>query len=272
MVKPGRRLRAVAYVGLVTLVALLLRNAADVALVVLTLPAGLAVRYAPGSADLPVELVYPVAAVLNVLVLTAVSLTDPARRAEAGVEQRLSVALTSSRLPVTPMFHSHGTVPAGPVRGRIERSLLLRDVPLAFPELAGVYRDHWQGAGLRVQERTGPPALRALDDQGYELRIEPAPGHFGDTVLQVLSPPRLQPRFTAGLVAGGLVAAAVLLWARVSPTGFAAGFDTPGALRFATLAVLAGVGLALTWPSTRAFGVGFCLPVALAVAAVLTVI
>jgi hypothetical protein len=178
-------------------------------------------------------------------------------------------------LPVTPMLRSHGTVATGPVRGRIERSLLLRDVPLAFPELAVVYREHWQDAGLRVQERTDPPALRALDPQGYELLIEPAPGPFGETVLQVLSPPRLQLRFTAGWVAGVLTAVAVLALGHVDSTdsgGFAVGARAAGLLDLASLGVVLGAAVVLIWPSTRAFGVGFCLPVALAVAAVLTVI
>ncbi|GAA2602017.1 hypothetical protein GCM10010435_96660 [Winogradskya consettensis] len=269
--------------GLVTLVTFAGRllpghdSAGDVAgvlNVVLTLPAGLAVWFSLGP-ELPVELAYPVAAVVNVILIALVRLTDPARSAEAAVEQRLSVALTSSRLPVTPMLRSHGTVPAGPVRGRIERSLLLRDVPLAFPELAGVYREHWQVAGLRVQERTDPPALRAFDAQGYELLIEPAPGHFGETVLQVLSPPRLQLRFTAGVVAGVMVAGAVLVLGLVNSTdswGFAVGAGASGLPALASLGVVLGAVVVLGWPSTRAFGVGFCLPVALAVAAVHTMI
>jgi hypothetical protein len=206
--------------------------------VALTMPAGLGY---PLLALVPRHLGWyalPALAVLNAFLVRGLARALPRDPVERGVEERLQEALVSTRLPVTPMARA-GT-------GR-ERSLLLRDVPIVYPQLVGVYRELWQGSGLRVQERAEPVGLRAHDAAGYEFTLEPGPGVFGDAILRVAAPPARHGLFAAGLVTGGVPCVVAALSAAYP------------ALLLTGCAALLG-GLSCLAPSrTRAFGRGVLL-------------
>ncbi|WP_306214941.1 hypothetical protein [Actinoplanes sp. RD1] len=132
----------------------------------------------------------------------------PARRRAAGVERRLAWVLSASGLAVTPVAHGHGAVRAADGTWRYSRSLLLRDVPLAWPELSAAQEAFWTRAGLRVRRGEAAPGLEAFDTQGYVLRLAPAPGFFGDAILEAASPPLATLGFLGGV---GAVAAPAAL-------------------------------------------------------------
>ncbi|GAB1641124.1 hypothetical protein [Krasilnikovia sp. MM14-A1259] len=134
----------------------------------------------------------------------------PADPAERGVPRRLARALVGSGVPVTAAVHGGGLVrtPAGQVRR--QRSLDLGDLPLSYPQLVAVYRGMWRRAGLRVQEQADPPAVRALDPQGYEYVIEPGPP--GAAVLRVSGPVRRFQRLTRAMVVAAVPALGIIVW------------------------------------------------------------
>jgi hypothetical protein len=194
-----------------------------------TLPAGLVY---PVLALVPHHLGWyalPLVALLNAFVLRRLRTRD--RR----VEDRLHRALVATGVKVTPM--------AQPGRRR-QRSLLLRDVPIVYPQFVGVFRERWVEAGLRVRQQDEPLVLRGRDTEGYEFAVEPGPGVFGDALLSVTAPPSRHRAFAAGLTTGGvpcLVAALTEAYAGLLLIGC-------GAL-VGGLACLAG-------PRARAFGRG----------------
>jgi hypothetical protein len=206
--------------------------------VVLTMPAGL---LSPLLTLVPDHLGWyalPLLTVLNVFVLRLLIRILPRDPVARGVENRLHSALVSTRLKVTPMVHSGR---------RRERSLLLRDVPIAYPQLVGVYHDLWRDSGLRVREVPEPLELQAYDGEGYAFSLRAGPGVFGDAVLTVAPPAARRWRFAAGLVAGGVpcvVAALVAAYPALLLTGCGA---------------LVGGLACLTVPRTRAFGRGLLL-------------
>ncbi|MEU8228769.1 hypothetical protein AB0C12_04085 [Actinoplanes sp. NPDC048967] len=243
-----RRLRfapvATCYVIVVALLTLAGRRwspYADLAVfvaVVLTMPAGL---LSPLLALVPDHLGWyalPLLAVLNAFVLRGLSRVLPRDPIARGVENRLHSALVSTRLKVTPMLHSGR---------RRERSLLLRDVPIAYPQLVGVYHELWRDSGLRVREVPEPLALRAYDGEGYAFSLEAGPGVFGDAVLTVAPPAGRRWGFAAGLVAGGV------------PGAIAAVSAAYPALLLTGCGALVGGLACLTVPRTRAFGRGLLL-------------
>ena len=87
------------------------------------------------------------------------------------MDRRLGQALVGAGVAVTPMAHGRGPRRTG-TGVRMAQSLLLRDVPIPYRELVGVYREHWLRAGLRVQERADPPGVRAYDAEDYEYLLE----------------------------------------------------------------------------------------------------
>lgn len=238
MTKPGRfrvqdrqtgrvgdngRFRALAalYVGLVVLCAGLGIWASYPSLttlaLVLTLPAGfaygplgflpgLARAVLPAAGDLAPHIVNVVLigalAIANVFVLRWLRRVLPADPAAAGVADRLDRTLVGSGVAVTPMARRTERVRTETGQVRLERSLDLRDLPMPYRDLLGMFRAMWQGAGLNVQERPDPPAVRAYDEQGYEFLVEPGP--YGEAVLQVASPPARERGFVTGALVGGL--------------------------------------------------------------------
>jgi hypothetical protein len=149
--------------------------------------------------------------------------------------------------------------PTGEVR--VERSLDLRDLPMPYRDLLGMFRAMWQHAGLAVQERPDPPALRAYDEQGYEFLVEPGP--FGEAVLQVASPPAKERGFLAGALVSGIPTAALFALGVISyvTTGAGAGSPSPliaGCVLVGPAALIGGVLFLFRFP-TRAFGRGMLL-------------
>ncbi|MFI7540597.1 hypothetical protein [Actinoplanes sp. NPDC049599] len=203
-----------------------------------TLPTGLAY---PLLALVPRHLGWyalPALALLNALVLRRLRRLLPRDPVARGVEDRLHRALVAIGVKVTPMAR------AGPRR---TRGLLLRDVPIVYPQLVGVVGDRWREAGLRVRRQEEPLALRGYDAQGYEFSLEPGPGVFGDAVLTVTAPASRHRAFAAGLAAGGL-------------PGMAAGLTaTYPALLVTGCAALVGGLACLAAPHTRSFGRGMLL-------------
>ncbi|GAA3345739.1 hypothetical protein GCM10020358_53910 [Amorphoplanes nipponensis] len=202
------------------------------------------------AATLPTGLLYPLLALIpdhhgwyalpllaagNAFVLRSLRRAVPRDPVARGVEDRLHLALVSTRLAVTPMMR--------PGRRR-ERSLLLRDVPIEFPRLVGVYRDLWHDAGLRVRQQQEPLALRAYDREGYEFSLEAGPGVFGDAILRVAAPPGRRWAFVAGLATGAV------------PCVTAALSATYPALLLTGCGALVGGLACLVVPRTRAFGRG----------------
>ena len=170
--------------------------------VLLTMPAALVL---PVLALVPDHLGWyalPLVALLNAFVLRRLHRVLPRDPAAAGVEDRLHSALVSTGLAVTPMAQ------AGPRR---TRSLLLRDVPIAYPQLMGVYGDLWRESGLRVEQMSEPPALRAYDGEGYEFSLRAGPGYFGDAILTVAAPPVRRRAVVAGLAVGAVPCVAAAL-------------------------------------------------------------
>jgi hypothetical protein len=224
------RFRALAalYVGLVVLCAAVGIWASYPGLttlaLVLTLPTGFAygpLGFLPGLArvvlpaagDLAPHVVNVMLigglAVANVFVLRWLRRVLPADPAAAGVADRLDRTLVGSGVAVTPMARRTERVRTETGQVRLERSLDLRDLPMPYRDLLGMFRAMWQGAGLSVQERPDPPAVRAYDEQGYEFLVEPGP--FGEAVLQVASPPARERGFVTGALVGGLPTAVLFL-------------------------------------------------------------
>jgi hypothetical protein len=224
------RFRALAalYVGLVVLCAVFGIWASYSSLttlaLVLTLPTGfgygplgflpgLARLALPDAGDLGPHVVSVVLigglAVANVFVLRWLRRVLPADPAAAGVADRLDRTLVGSGVAVTPMARKTERVRTETGQVRLERSLDLRDLPMPYRDLLGMFRAMWQGAGLSVQERPDPPAVRAYDEQGYEFLVEPGP--FGEAVLQVASPPARERGFVAGALVSGVPTAMLFL-------------------------------------------------------------
>lgn len=183
----------------------------------LVVPAGVVAYLWPGLlGPLPVWAQVMPLAVVNAGLVWAASRQGPWRRRRIrAAEERLTWALTATGLPVTPMAHACGTRRDAPGLRRYEHSLLLRDVPVPYRELVGVYRNLWGGAGLAVQETAEPVGLRARDEAGFELRLAEGPGVFGDAVLLVASPPWRTHRILAGVLTGAaLIAVALYLLPR----------------------------------------------------------
>jgi hypothetical protein len=213
------RLRALAglYVGFVVLCAAIgivgeLPGLSTLALV-LTLPAGFG--YGPLGVLLRVLPVDPpvVRTVLNLVLIGALAVVNvsvlrwarrvlPADPAAVGVADRLTRTLVGSGVSVTPMARRTERVRSDSGEVRLERSLDLRDLQMPYRELLGVFGSLWHRAGLRVQQRPDPPALRAFDEQGYEFLVEP--GEFGEAVLQVASPPARERGFLLGALVSGV--------------------------------------------------------------------
>ncbi|MFI5935450.1 hypothetical protein [Actinoplanes sp. NPDC051494] len=262
-----------AYVAVVTLLsAFPALPVARAAVLALTLPAGLLLPTGPlGGVPPRVAgiLLAAVCALGNAFLVRAVRWALRPRRAEAAVGRRLEHALTTLRLPVTPMARSRGTVRDGPWRLRRERSLLLRDVPIAFRELTGVCRGLWTAGGLWVQERAEPPALRAFDSAGYEFRLEPAPGPFGDAVLTVSAPPRRDLGFLTGLVLAGVPAVFFLTGRGLLPAAPDPDLVlTVGLVTTGIGALVAGV-VAVLRPATRHVGAGLLMVAAVSAYAII---
>ncbi len=175
----------------------------------------------------------------------------PARRRAAGVERRLTWVLAASGLAVTPVAHGRGPVRAADGTWRYSRSLLLRDVPLAWPELAATQEDFWTRAGLRVRRGEAAPGLEACDTRGYVLRLAPAPGFFGDAILEAASPPLATLGFLGGV---GAVGAPVALG--VAALLLTDGNGTATALRLVALAELVTGLLCLLSKPYRGTGAG----------------
>lgn len=235
---------AALYVAVVTMLTIVARwpsSSADLAAfvaVALTMPAGLLY---PLLALVPDHLGWhavPLLAVLNAGTLRLLHRLLPRDPVPREVEERLHHALVSTRLKVTPMAHAGR---------RAERSLLLRDVPIAYPQLVGVYHDLWRAAGLRVRQQAEPLALRAYDADGFEFSLEAGPGVFGDAVLRVAAPPGGRGVFVAGLAAGGVPCLAAALSATY-----------PALLLTGCGALVLGLSC-LAAPRTRAFGGGLLL-------------
>ena len=206
--------------------------------VVLTMPAGL---LSPLLALVPGHFGWyalPLLAVLNAFVVRLLIRVLPRDPVARDVENRLHSALVSTRLKVTPMMHAGS---------RRERSLLLRDVPIAYPQLVGVYHDLWRDSGLRVRELPEPLALQAYDGEGYAFSLRAGPGVFGDAVLTVAPPAARRWGFAAGLTAGGV------------PCVVAALSTAYLALLLTGCGALVGGLACLAAPRTRAFGRGLLL-------------
>jgi hypothetical protein len=176
---------------------------------VLTLPTGFA--YGPLSLvlarvqflpDVVNTAVITTLAAVNVIVLGWLRRALPADPAASGVEDRLARTLVGSGVTVTPMARKSERVRTATGEVRVERSLDLRDLPMPYRDLLGMFRTTWQHAGLAVQDRPDPPAVRAYDEQGYEFLVEPGP--YGEAVLQVASPPARERGFVAGALVSGL--------------------------------------------------------------------
>jgi hypothetical protein len=224
------RFRALAalYVGLVVLCAAAgiwapLPSLTTLALV-LTLPTGFAygpLDFLPGLARLALPAAGDLAphvvnvvligglAVANVFVLRWARHMLPGDPAAAGVADRLDRTLVGSGVAVTPMARRTERVRTETGQVRLERSLDLRDLPMPYRDLLGMFRAMWQRAGLSVQERPDPPAVRAYDGQGYEFLVEPGP--YGEAVLQVASPPARERGFVTGALVSGLPTAVLFL-------------------------------------------------------------
>jgi hypothetical protein len=223
-------LRALAalYVGLVVLCAAVgiwapLPSLTTLALV-LTLPAGFAygpLGFLPGLARLALPAAGDLAPhVVNVVLIGALAVADvfvlrwlcrvlPADPAAAGVEDRLDRTLVGSGVAVTPMARKTERVRTETGQVRLERSLDLRDLPMPYRDLLGMFRAMWLAAGLRVHERPDPPAVQAYDAQGYEFLVEPGP--YGEAVLQVASPPARERGFVTGALVSGLPSVVLFL-------------------------------------------------------------
>lgn len=204
----------------------------------LTLPAGLLYPLLAGVPDHLGWYALPLLAVLNAFALRLLRRLLPGDPVAGAVEGRLHDALVATRLKVTPMAQAGR---------RRERGLLLRDVPIEYPRLVGVYRDLWQEAGLRVRQQPEPLALRAYDAEGYEFSLEAGPGVFGDAVLRVAAPPAGRRVFLAGLATGGVPCLVAALSAAY-----------PALLLTGCGALVLGVAC-LVAPRTRAFGGGLLL-------------
>jgi hypothetical protein len=240
---------------------------------VLTLPAGFAygplslvidqVRFLPEVVN---TVVIVTLAAGNVVVLGWLRRALPADPAASGVQDRLARTLVGSGVTVTPMARKSQRVrtPTGEVR--VERSLDLRDLPMPYRDLLGMFRVMWQHAGLAVQERPDPPAVRAYDSQGYEFLVEPGP--YGEAVLQVASPPARERGFVVGALVSGVPTAAlfvlgVIIYAlaggdRGDPVLSAMYPLIAGCVLVGPAALIGGVLLLFRFP-TRAFGRGMLL-------------
>lgn len=171
----------------------------------------------------------PLLALVNAFVLRRV------RTPDRDVEDRLHRALVATGVKTTPMVHPGG---------RRQRSLLLRDVPIVYPQFVGVFREGWAEAGLRVRQQDEPLELRGYDTEGYEFAVTAGPGVFGDAVLTVTAPPGRHRAFAAGLVAGG------------APCLVAALTEAYAGLLLIGLGALVGGLACLAGPRARAFGRG----------------
>jgi hypothetical protein len=246
----------------------------------LSLPAGLA--YGPlglllGFARTVVAGAGVVLPVLSVLLVGALAVANAyvvrsLRRAlavdpaSAGVQDRLARTLVGSGVAVTPMARRSERVRTDAGEVRLERSLDLRDLPMPYRELLGLFRAMWQQAGLRVQDRPDPPAVRAYDAQGYEFLVEPGP--YGEAVLQVASPPARERGFVAGALSGGVPSAVLFVLGLAGLAGAGPDGHDPlaygtypllGACLIAGLAGLVAGSMCLVAHRSRAFGKGLLL-------------
>jgi len=176
---------------------------------VLTLPAG----FAYGPLSLVIDLVPVSSYVVNVVLIGSLAIVNvvvlrwlrhivPADPAANAVADRLDRALVGSGVILTPMARRSGRVRTEGGQVRLERSLDLRDLPMPYRDLLGMFRAMWQRAGLRVQERPDPPAVLAYDADGFEFLVEPGP--YGEAVLQVASPAASERGYLLGALVSGL--------------------------------------------------------------------
>jgi hypothetical protein len=265
------RLRAVAvlYVAVVGLCAAMgiwgTRPGLSTLALVLTLPTGFA--YGPLSLviarvqflpDVVNTAVITTLAAGNILVLGWLRRALPADPAASGVEDRLARTLVGSGVTVTPMARKSERVRTATGEVRLERSLDLRDLPMPYRDLLGLFRTMWQHAGLSVQDRPDPPAVRAYDEQGYEFLVEPGP--YGEAVLQVASPPARERGFVIGALVGGVPTLALfgLGLSRYLSAGDVMVPMVDGCVLVGPAALIGGVLLLFRFP-TRAFGRGLLL-------------
>ena len=237
---------------------------------VLTLPAG----FAYGPLSLVVDLVpfspYAVnvvligtLAIMNVVVLRWLRRIVPADPAASAVTDRLDRALVGSGVLLTPMARRTERVRTETGQVRLERSLDLRDLPMPYRDLLGMFRAMWQRAGLNVQECPDPPAVLAYDAEGYEFLVEPGP--YGEAVLKVASPPARERGYLLGALAGGLPTVALFAFGLArylgderNPLGSALYPLIVGCLVVGPAALAIGV-LCLFGYGSRAFGRGLLL-------------
>jgi hypothetical protein len=175
----------------------------------------------------------PIAAVANALLLRWAARGRPAwdRRA---VQRRLDQALLATAVVVTPMARPSGIIRQGRT-SRYARSLLLRDVPVAYRSFAGLNRDVWTRAGMIVEEQAQPLVVTARDAEGYQYRLEEGPGVFGDALLTVATPPSHDRGLLRGAIVAGVPCLAFMLITDVLHTGRASGVSP--ALLFAACTV-----------------------------------
>jgi len=237
---------------------------------VLTLPAG----FAYGPLSLVIDLVPVSSYVVNVVLIGSLAIVNvavlrwlrhivPADPAAIAVADRLDRALVGSGVTLTPMARRSGRVRTENGQVRLERSLDLRDLPMPYRDLLGMFRAMWQRGGLSVQERPDPPAVLAYDADGFEFLVEPGP--FGEAVLQVASPAASERGYLIGALVSGLPT--VALFAFGLSRYLAAGVDDLGAawsplylgcLVVGPAALVVGA-LCLFGYGSRAFGRGLML-------------
>ena len=199
------------------------------AAVAVTLPTGLVY---PLLALVPQHLGWyglPLVALVNAFVLRRMRFRDHR------IEDRLHRALVATGVKTTPMAQPEW---------RRQRSLLLRDIPIVYPQFVGVVHERWTEAGIRVRQEDEPLGLRGTDTEGYEFAMKPGPGVFGDAVLTVTAPARGHRAFLTGLVTAG------------APGLVAALTEAYGGLLLIGGAALVGGLACLAGPRARAFGRG----------------
>jgi hypothetical protein len=233
---------------------------------VLTLPAG----FAYGPLSLAVGLVHFSPHVVNVALIGALAIGNvavlrwlwrvvPADPAAFAVADRLEVALSGSGVILTPLARPTARVRTGAGLVRLERSLDLRDLPMPYRDLLGMFRAMWQRGGLTVQERRDPPAVLAYDAEGYEYLVEPGP--YGEAVLQVASPPARERGYLLGALVSGVPTVALFGFGLAGYLGAGAPDQdalVAGCLVVGPAALTIGV-LCLFGHGSRAFGRGLSL-------------
>jgi hypothetical protein len=161
----------------------------------------------------------PPAAVVNALLLGWAARGRPPWDRDA-VQRRLDQALLATAVVVTPMARPSRFLRQGRWT-RYARSLLLRDVPIAYRQFFEVNREAWTRAGMRVEEQAQPLVLTARDAEGYEYRLTEGPGVFGDAVLEVATPPGRDRGLVRGALVAGVPCLAFLLGHGRNPAGLA---------------------------------------------------